>query len=462
MKGGEGNFDGVSARILVVDDEPGIVTTLSRTLSLEGYGVLTASTAKEAETLLSRRAPDLVLMDVKLPDGNGLELLQKLSDGSKLPIPAIVISGNASVDDAVQALQLGAETYLEKPPESERLLKTIENALHRNELETEVEELRSRAAPSELLGDSAVMKALRQQVERVANSEGRVLIMGENGTGKELVAQAIHQNSPRRARPFVSLNCAAVPAELIESELFGHEKGAFTGAVGRKIGKFERAHRGTLFLDEVGDMPKDMQAKLLRVLESGEIERVGGDAKVEVDPRIIAATNKDLAAEVEAGQFREDLYYRLNVVPLQTPPLRARKEDIPLLAERFIEMAVKRNRRGVAPMLTERARAKLWEHDYPGNVRELRNLAERIVIMVEPGASMLDAQDIAPWLPKSKRSGDLGYRRGEKLSVLLEEAERSILSEALSDHEGVIAAAARSLGMDRSNLSKKLTQLGVK
>ena len=453
-------------QILIVDDEPGIRTTLSRALELEGFGVLTAGTRAEAEVALAKRKPDLVLLDVKLPDGDGLELLERIGDGGRLPLPAIVISGHASVDDAVRALQLGAETYLEKPPESERLLKSIDNALARVALETEVEELRDRqaidAGGRELLGDAPAMKALRERIARVAVSEGRVLIIGENGTGKELVAQAIHAQSPRSHRAFVSLNCAAVPAELIESELFGHEKGAFTGAVNMKVGKFERAHRGTLFLDEVGDMPQDMQAKLLRVLESGEVERVGGNRRIEVDARVVAATNKDLQAEVEAGRFREDLYYRLEVVPLRTPPLRERKQDIPMLAERFVEEAARRNRRRRAPALTPAALSLLTGHDFPGNVRELKNLAERIIILAPPEATVLDKADVAPHMPNRRKGPSVGYREGARFSDLVEEAERAILTDALAAHDGVVAAAARALGMDRSNLSKKLAQLGLR
>lgn len=454
------------AQVLVVDDEPGILKTLSRTLQLEGYGVLTASSAAEAEACLRKRAPDLVLMDVKLPDGNGLDILERLGDGGVLPLPAIVISGNASIEDAVRALKLGAETYLEKPPESERLLKSVANALSRRRLEAEVAEWRERAAlesgSSQLLGDSAVMKTLRAQVERVAVSEGRVLILGENGTGKELVARAIHAQSERGERALVSINCAAVPAELIESELFGHEKGAFTGASSLKIGKFERAHKGTLFLDEVGDMPADMQAKLLRVLESGEVERVGGDRAIHVDVRVLAATNKDLAEEVEAGRFREDLYYRLNVVPLRTPPLRERRDDIGMLMETFLAEAARQNRRRHPPVLTEAARSRLRSHDFPGNVRELRNLAERILILADPTSATLDASDIEPLMPGRRRGAEPSFRPGTKLSELLEDAERSILAQAMVAHDGVVAAAARSLGMDRSNLSKKLVQLGLR
>lgn len=452
------------AQVLIVDDEPGIRTTLSRTLELEGYGVRTADTFASAQRAIGRRSPDLVLLDVKLPDGNGLDLLAELGGEEGLPFPVIVISGNSSVDDAVRALQLGAETYLEKPPESERLLKSIDNALARVRLETEIAELRegSAAKGQELLGASKAMAALRQQIERVAGSEGRALITGENGTGKELVAAAIHAGSRRRDRPFVSINCAAVPEDLIESELFGHEKGAFTGAHATKIGKIERAHEGTLFLDEVGDMPPSMQVKLLRVLQNAELERLGGSQRVEVDVRVLAATNKDLETEIAEGRFREDLYYRLNVVPLVTPPLRARKEDIPLLAASFLEDAARRNYRKRPPELSAAACQRLAAHDFPGNVRELRNLMERIVILADPDLPVLEAADIEPYIPGGAKESRTAWRAGTKLSELVHEAERAIVSEALAAHDHVVADTARALGVERSNFHKKLKALGLR
>ena len=454
------------AQILIVDDEPGILRTLSRALELEGYGVRTAANADEARRAIRTRAPDAVLLDVKLPDGNGLDILRELVDGTKLPFPVIVISGNASVEDAVTALQLGAETYLEKPPESERLLRTLENALARVQLETEVAELRERAdfeeGKFEILGESQAIRGLLEQIERVAVSEGRVLITGENGTGKELVARSIHKRSTRASRPFVSLNCAAIPLELMESELFGHEKGAFTGAHTRKMGKFERAHRGTLFLDEVGDMPPPMQAKLLRVLQNGELERVGGHTTIAVDVRVLAATNKDLMEEIEGGRFREDLYYRLNVVPLVTPPLRDRREDIPLLAERFFAEAAHRNNRRKVPKLTDRAKQRLAAYEFPGNVRELRNLMERIVILMAPETLLIDQADLEPYMPGRRRGPMIGWKPGHKLSELVTQAERLIVTEALAAHNDVVADAARALGVERSNFHKKIKALGLR
>jgi DNA-binding NtrC family response regulator len=455
------------AKILIVDDEPNILVTLSRALELEGYTVVTAKRVAEAEVALAKADPDLALFDVKLPDGDGLNLLEKLQRGPHPPV--VMMSGHGTIDDAVRAIQLGAVDFLEKPIGQERLLLTIANALELARLKAENEALRDEArqvrGEQELVGRSKVMVALRAQIERVAQSEGRVLIGGENGTGKELIALAIHAASRRKDQAFVSLNCAAVPAELIESELFGHEKGAFTGAVAKKIGKFERAHKGTLFLDEVGDMPAAMQAKLLRVLQTGELERVGGNDNIRVDVRVLSATNKDLLAEIAANRFREDLYYRLNVVPLVAPPLRDRKDDLPLLVERFLAEASLRNHRK-APSLTDRAMGCLAAHDYPGNVRELRNLVERIVILAPPEATVLDEAEVRDLIPHRNRSLNPGptpeLRSGAKLSELVEDAERAIVLQAMEAHQGVIADAARALGVERSNFHKKLKQLGIK
>ncbi len=453
-----------SARILVVDDEPNTLTTLRRALELEGYLVSTAGTVREARERL-RDGADLALLDVRLPDGDGLDLLSAMAQGG-LPMPVVMMSGHATIDDAVRATQLGARDFLEKPISQDRLLLTLGNVLELRRLEQENEHLREQAAlagEEEMLGRSAGMLALMAQAERVASSEGRVLITGENGTGKELLARAIHRSSTRKDRQFVSLNCAAVPGELIESELFGHEKGAFTGAIKQKVGKFERAHRGTLFLDEVGDMPPAMQAKLLRVLQTGELERVGGNETIRVDARVLSATNKDLRAEIAAGRFREDLYYRLNVVELHLPPLRERRGDIPLLVERFLGEAALRNHRR-PPKLSDHAMASLASHDYPGNVRELRNLVERIVILASPAEDVLDEREVAKLLPLTARKSEAppAYTPGRKLSELVDDAERAIVVAALEAHGGVVSEAARALGVERSNFHKKLKALGVR
>jgi DNA-binding NtrC family response regulator len=448
--------------ILVLDDEPNILVTLSRALELEDYTVVTAKSVAEAERTLVKVRPDLALFDVKLPDGDGLELLERLDDDAP---PVIVMSGHGTIDDAVRAIQLGAVDYLEKPIGQDRLLVTISNALEMSRLKAENAALRDEAAElrgvKAIVGTSKAIESLRGQIERVAASEGRVLITGENGTGKELIANAIHAASRRANRPFVSLNCAAVPAELIESELFGHEKGAFTGAVSRKAGKFERANGGTLFLDEVGDMPAAMQAKLLRVLQTQELERVGGNDTIRVDVRVLAATNKDLMEEIADGRFREDLYYRLNVVPLVSPPLRERRQDIPLLAAGFLEEAAKRNHRKT-PTLTPASLALLAAHDYPGNVRELRNLIERIVILAPPELDTLDEGDIRDLVPTQRKATATAYREGARLSDLVTEAERAIVVQALEANDGSIPETARALGVERSNFHKKLKALGLK
>jgi DNA-binding NtrC family response regulator len=457
-----------AAKILIVDDEPNTLMTLRRALELEGHSVITAASVDEAELKLRGSSDlDLCLFDVQLPDGDGISLLERLGK-TPSPPPVVMMSGHASIDDAVRALHLGARDFLEKPIGQDRLFVTIQNVLELSRLAEENERLRELALRAgdaerqEMLGRSASMEALRTQIERVAQSEGRVLITGENGTGKELIARALHRASRRAHRPFVSLNCAAVPAELIESELFGHERGAFTGAMQRKVGKFERAHEGTLFLDEVGDMPAPMQAKLLRVLQTGEVERVGGNETLCVDVRVVAATNKDLEHEIAEGRFREDLYYRLAVVPLRAPPLRDRRVDIPLLVEQFLLEAAEKNHTR-APRLDEGAMAALSGYDFPGNVRELRNLVERIVILTPPDRDRLERDDIAPLLPggRSGRVQNL-FRKDRKLIDLMADAEREIMAAALDAHDGRITEAARSLGLDRSNLSKKLKAAGLR
>ncbi len=454
----------LAERILIVDDERNILVTLSRALELEGYVVEAVGGIKQAERALKAHAPDLLLLDVKLPDGDGLQLLSALCEGSSA-FPIIMMSGHGSIDDAVRAIQAGASDFLQKPIGQERLFLTIQNALEMARLKAENKELRILAEKTggidEILGRSKSMKLLRAQIERVAASEGRVLIGGENGTGKELIAQAIHAASGRSDRPFISMNCAAVPSELVESELFGHEKGAFTGAVSRKAGRFEQAHTGTLFLDEVGDMAPNMQAKLLRVLQTGEFERVGGQERVQVDVRVLAATNKDLEEEIKEGRFREDLYYRLNVVPLVSPPLRERKEDIPLLVDRFITEAALKNQRR-APKLTDSAMALLAAHNYPGNVRELRNVVERVLILAPPNQKTLDEADIRDFVPTGRSEPPVGYQKGRRLADLVTDAERAIVLKALEAHDGVVSDTARALGVERSNFHKKLKALGLR
>ncbi len=447
------------AHLLVVDDEPSILTTLQKALTLEGYGVDVAGGVKIAEEKLKKRSYDLCLFDVNLPDGDGLELLQRLR-GQKNEVPVIVMSGHATIERAVQATRLGALTFLEKPVNTDALLVTIETTLRLDRAENEAKELRAASGGSELVGESLAIKKLLEQITRAAKSAASVLVTGERGTGKELVARAIHQMSPRAKGPLEKLNCAALPSELIESELFGHEAGAFTGATKQRRGKFERASGGTLFLDEVGDMPLAMQAKLLRVLQEREIERVGGNETIKVDARVVAATNRDLVAACENGGFRADLYDRLNVVPLAIPPLRARREDIPILVRHFLDVAARNNdRRDMT--ITSGAMSMLASYSFPGNVRELRNLLERLVILT-PDES-IDEADVKNSLPGASTSKAAGlYRAGVPFRVLSEEAERTILQDALTHHGGQMAATARALDLERSHLYKKMKALGLR
>jgi DNA-binding NtrC family response regulator len=449
----------MAATILVVDDEKNIQLTLSRALSMEGYVVEAASGGREALEKIAALPVDAVVMDVRMPDLDGLEVLKRARE-TRPDLPVVIMSGHGSLETVRSAFKLGAFDYLEKPiTEKDKLLVAVKNALALRTLREENAELRRAAGPAEMVGGGPAMQRLFELIRRAAPSEGRVLVTGENGTGKELVARAIHESSRRKAGPFVKLNCAAVPAELIESELFGHERGAFTGAVAARRGKFELADGGTLFLDEVGDMPAAMQAKVLRVLQEGEFERVGGAHTLKVDVRVVAATNKDLATEVQAGRFREDLFYRLNVVPVHAPPLRERKEDLPELATRFLAEACDRN--GRRPMRLQReALAALQAHEWPGNVRELRNLVERLAILCD--GPEISAQDVTAVLPGARRPRPDRFRAGASFHDLVEEAEREIILGALDAHDDNVSETARELGLERSHLYKKMRALGVK
>jgi DNA-binding NtrC family response regulator len=446
------------ALVLIVDDERNIQVMLALALRGEHLAVETASGGREALEKIAALPVDLVLMDVRLPDLDGLSVLRQARQ-TRPELPVVIMSGHGTFDTVREAFKLGAVDYLEKPIEKEKLLVAVRNALTRRSLELENAELRREAGADEMTGSGPAMRRLLEVVRRAAPSEGRVLLSGENGTGKELVARAIHQGSRRAAGPFVKLNCAAVPADLIESELFGHERGAFTGAVAARKGKFELADGGTLFLDEVGDMPPSMQAKVLRVLQEGEFERVGGTTTQQVNVRVVAATNKDLPAEVAAGRFREDLYYRLNVVPIHAPPLRERKEDIPELATRFLGEACARN--GRRPMAFSReGLLALQAHACPGNVRELRNVVERLAILAD--GPLLGPEAVAGALPGAPRPRADRYRSGRGFHGLVEEAEREIILGALAAHQENISETARALGLERSHLYKKMKALGLR
>jgi DNA-binding NtrC family response regulator len=448
------------AHLLVVDDEPSILTTLQKALTLEGYGVDVAGGIKVAEEKLKKRTYDLCLFDVMLPDGDGVELLQRMRTG-KGDTPVIMMSGHATIDTAVRAVRVGALNFLEKPLNTDALLIAVETALRLTRAEAEARDLRRAAGTTgELVGESPAIKKLIEQIGRAAKSAASVLVTGERGTGKELVARAIHTMSPRAKGPLEKLNCAALPSELIESELFGHEAGAFTGATKQRRGKFERASGGTLFLDEVGDMPMPMQAKLLRVLQEREIERVGGSETFSIDVRVVAATNRDLLAAQDSAAFRPDLYDRLNVLPLAIPPLRAHREDVPTLARHFLVLAAQSNdRRDMR--LEDDAIAVLASYSWPGNVRELKNMIERLVILTPDDA--IHADDVRTCLPGGSAAKAAGlYRPGVPFRVLVEEAERVILQESLAHHGGQMSATARALDLERSHLYKKARALGLR
>jgi DNA-binding NtrC family response regulator len=448
----------VAVTVLVVDDEPNILLTFSQALRLAGYRTLTAATGREAIDRVSDRPVDVVLLDVKLGDMDGLEVLDRCR-AARPEVPVVMMSGHGTIDIAVRAVRQGALDFLEKPVAKERLLLAIEGALKHRALEDELATLRADRGHFAMIGDGPAMRRLFELLRRAAPSEGRVLITGENGTGKELIARAIHENSRRAGGPFVKLNCAAVPADLIESELFGHERGAFTGAHAARKGRFERADGGTLFLDEVGDMPAAMQAKVLRVLQEGEFERVGGTETVSVDVRVVAATNRDLPAEIAAGRFREDLYYRLNVVPIHVPPLRERLEDVGPLVASFLGAACERN--GRKPMrASPEAIAALQAYDYPGNVRELGNLVERLAILAD--GPVITAADVAAVLPGGRQPPGPGYRQGASFATLTDDAERAILLGALAAHRDSPTEAARALSMDRGHFYKRLKALGIR
>ena len=449
----------MTARILIIDDEPDLLTAFARMLTSETHDVETATSAEEALDLLETASFDLVLTDLSMPKMDGFELLTRMRQRGDAT-PTLVISGAGTVEHAVRALRLGALDFLEKPVHRERLVLTVQNALRYAQLQEVHGRLQADINHEKtLVGRGAAMQRLSGLIGRVARSDGRVLIMGENGTGKELVAAAIHAGSPRAAGPFVKLNCGAVARDLVESELFGHEKGAFTGAVTARKGRFELADGGTLLLDEIGDMPMPMQVKLLRVLQEGQFERVGGGRTLKVDVRVLAATNRDLGAMVREGEFREDLYYRLNVVTLHIPPLRERTEDLPLLLAHFTSPG----RKGHGLQLAPDALTALAAYDFPGNVRELENLVERLAILFPNeiiSATTLRDVLTTTHAPQKPMRGAL-YQRGRSLRELLHELEREVMVEAIAAHGNSKGAAAQALGTERSHFYKKCRQYGI-
>jgi two-component system, NtrC family, nitrogen regulation response regulator NtrX len=454
------------AHLLIVDDDASTLASLSRAFRLAGHEATVSDSATRALDLVRNEDFDLILSDVVMPGKTGIEFLEDLKNaGIKTPI--VLVSGQANIEMAVQATKLGAMDFLEKPLSTDKLLVTLENAMKLSRLQAENRELRDRLGKHELLGVSPAMHRLITQIDRVAASETRVCILGETGTGKELVARAIHERSSRRENAFVTLNCAAVPAELIESELFGHEKGAFTGAAAKHLGKFEQADGGTLFLDEIGDMPVAMQAKLLRVLEEGEVERVGGDKPIQVNVRVLVATHRNLEDLVKQNAFRRDLFHRIYVFPLNLPPLRERLEDFPILVEHFARQVATQNG-WREKQFAKDAIDELRRYGWPGNIRELRNVVERLVLLA--GEEPVGAADVRLILPVSADSSTSGNGNAEfvagsfgsgTLAERTEQFEREVLLAEIRRQNFHMTNVARSMGLERSHLYKKCQQLGI-
>jgi two-component system nitrogen regulation response regulator NtrX len=438
--------------VLIVDDEPSVLLEIAASLKRH-YDPLTASNADEAEKILGRERVGLLITDLRLPGRDGLALLES-AKASQPDLPVVVMSGHGTIEEAVRAIQLGALDFVEKPFGPDRLQLTVDRALELRALRRENEELRALTGVSdEMVGKSAVLDQIRAEIAKVARTDAKVLVTGESGSGKELVARAIHRASSRARGTFEKLNCAALPKDLVESELFGYEKGAFTGAMQMKRGRLEAADQGTLFLDEVGDMSLDTQAKFLRAIETGEIERLGSTRTIAVNTRIVAATNKDLQAEIAAGRFREDLFYRLNVVPIHLPPLRQRPGDIPLLIEHF---AAKLSAEHGRPprRFTPEAVHRLSQYSWPGNVRELRNLIERILIMTEgETVSLVEVEETLPQGQDDEPPSEIKAAR--------DKAERDTILAMLKQCQWNVTEASRRLGMDRGYLHRKIRRYGL-
>jgi DNA-binding NtrC family response regulator len=450
------------AHLLLVDDDANTLASLSRAFRLAGHEATVCDNAVRAIELLRTERFDLIFSDVVMPGKSGLEFLEEIRNAG-VKAPVILISGQANIEMAVRATRLGALDFLEKPLSTDKLLLSVENALRLSRLEDENRELKRRLGKHQLVGSGAAMKKLLAQIDKVAASETRVCILGETGTGKELVARAIHDRSQHRDMPFITLNCAAVPAELIESELFGHEKGAFTGAAGRHIGKFEQAEGGTLFLDEIGDMPVAMQAKLLRVLEEGEIERVGGDKPVKVSVRVLVATHRNLEELVAQNTFRRDLFHRVYVFPVFLAPLRQRPEDFAELVAHFSRQVAAQNS-WREKQFSRESIAALQRYSWPGNVRELRNVVERLVLLSEnEDVSAEDVQLVLPPVassPQENANSGLAAVPGT-LAARTESFEKEVLMAEIRRHNFHMTNVARALGLERSHLYKKCQQLGI-
>jgi two-component system nitrogen regulation response regulator NtrX len=446
------------AHLLIVDDDASTLASLARAFRLAGHEATVCDNAARALELVKSQPFDMMLSDVVMPGKDGLTLLAELR-GLEISLPVVMISGQANIEMAVRATRLGAIDFLEKPLSTDKLLLTVDNVLKLKRLEEENRDLRQRVGKHEIVHAGEAMRRVMTQVDRVAASEARVCILGETGTGKELIARAFHERSHRRSGPFVTLNCAAVPGELIESELFGHEKGSFTGAASRHIGKFEQANHGTLFLDEIGDMPMVMQAKLLRVLEERQVERVGSDRSFAVDVRVIVATHRNLEELVKKGAFREDLYHRIYVYPLQLPPLRERVEDIPALVAHFAKQVADQN--GWKPKPFEpQAIQELQRYSWPGNVRELRNVVERLLLLADGPVDRSAVQSALPQRSAEAPAGDASRPDGT-LAHRVDSFEREQILGELKRHNQRMTDTAKALGLERSHLYKKCQALGI-
>ncbi|HZE27694.1 MAG TPA: sigma-54 dependent transcriptional regulator [Terriglobales bacterium] len=445
------------AHLLIVDDEANTLASLSRAFRLAGHEAVVCDSAAKALDLAKAQSFDLILSDVVMPGKDGLSLLEELKSQG-VTAPVVMMSGQAHIEMAVRATRLGALDFLEKPISTEKLLLTVDNALRLQRLESENRQLRHRLGKHEIVWKGEAMRRVMAQVERVAASETRVCILGETGTGKELVARTLHDRSARAAGPFIPLNCAAVPAELIESELFGHEKGSFTGAAGRHAGKFEQADHGTIFLDEIGDMPLHMQAKLLRVLEENEVERIGGDRPIRVDVRVLVATHRDLDAQVKEHKFRQDLFHRIYVFPLTLPPLRERREDIATLVGHFAAQVTAQNGWKPVPFTAEAIDA-LQAHAWPGNVRELRNMVERLMLLAPDDE--VDLATVRLAMPQDSSGPSTAIPDSGPLADRVQTFEREVILAELKRSQYNVTSTARALHLERSHLYKKAEQLGI-
>ena len=447
----------MKAKVLIIDDEEAIRSTLKMILEYEGYDCVLAAGGPAALKIAEKEEPDLVFLDIKMPQMDGMEVLKRLGSAHGAP-PVVILSGHGTVQTAVEATKLGAFDFIEKPPERERILLVARNALNEKQLVRKLQGFReSQDRRYRMVGDSPALEKVRKAIERAAPTNATVLIAGESGVGKELVARAIHRNSLRRDEEFVQVNCAAIPEELIESELFGHEKGSFTGATEKQIGKFELAHKGTIFLDEVGDMSLKTQAKVLRVLQEGEVERIGSQKTIQVDVRVIAATNKNLEELIAKSGFREDLYFRLSVVPIRVPPLRERADDIEALVRHFAnQFCAENNFRPKS--FTRQGLEAMRRHPWRGNVRELRNTVERALIMAD--GDEIGPEQLADSLVRPAEGGAVPEAAGS-LRDFKESAERIFLVQKLRENRWNISATANAIGTPRSNLYKKLEQYGI-